>query len=97
MVSKYGTVNGIHSHVEPGKDVEQILDHPLKGRASFTELIVFVLPKNRSAKLGSGTITVNGDALRQWTRFYWQHPECRNELTDARALRRLDDEEFTVQ
>lgn len=76
-------------------DVEQILDHPLKGKTSFTELIVFVLPKNRSAKLGSGTITDNSDALREWTRFYWQHPECRNELTDERALQRLSDEKFS--
>ncbi|WP_163796178.1 hypothetical protein [Mycolicibacterium sediminis] len=78
-------------------DVEQIRDHPLKGRTSFTEMIVFVLPKNRSAKLGSGTITANSDALLQWTRFYWQHPEYRDELTDARALQRLHDEKFTVQ
>jgi hypothetical protein len=76
-------------------EVEQILDHPLKGKTSFTEVIVFVLPENRSAKLGSGTITSNSDALREWTRFYWQHPECRNELTDGRALQRLDDEKFT--
>ncbi|WP_454793018.1 hypothetical protein [Mycolicibacterium lutetiense] len=78
------------------EDVEQILDHPLKGKTSFTELIVFVLPKNRSAKLGSGTITADSDALREWARFYWQHPDCRNELTDGRALQRLEDEKFDV-
>lgn len=78
------------------EDVEQILDHPLKGKTSFTELIVFVLPKNRTAKLGSGTITADSDALREWARFYWQHPDCRDELTDGRALRRLEDEKFTV-
>lgn len=77
-------------------DVEQILDHPLKGKASFTEVIVFVLPNGRSAKLASGTITANSDALREWAHFYWQHPECRDELTDGRALQRLDDEKFTV-
>lgn len=77
-------------------DVEQILDHPLKGKVSFTEVIVFVLPKGRSAKLGSDTITANSHALREWVRFYWQHPECRDELTDGRALQRLDDEKFTV-
>ena len=78
-------------------DVEQILDHPLKGKVSFTEVIVFVLPNGRSAKLGSSTITANSHALREWVRFYWQHPECRDELTDGRALQRLDDEKFTIQ
>ncbi|MCA4721428.1 hypothetical protein [Mycolicibacterium fortuitum] len=78
-------------------DVEQILDHPLKGKVTFTEVIVFVLPNGRSAKLGSGTITANSRALLEWVRFYWQHPECRDELTDRRALQRLDDEKFTIQ
>jgi hypothetical protein len=31
----------------------------------------------------------DGDALREWIRFYWQHPECRDELTDDRGLQRL--------
>ena len=78
-------------------DVEQILDHPVKGKTSFTEVIVFVLRKNRSAKLGSGTITANSDALREWVRFYWQHAEYREELTDGRGLRRLDEEKFTTE
>jgi hypothetical protein len=76
------------------EDVEQILDHPLKGKASFTELIVVIFGNNGSAKLGTGNITANSHALREWVRFYWQHPECRVELTDDRALRRLDEEEF---
>lgn len=79
------------------EDVEQILDHPLKGKTSFTEVIVFVLPKNRSAKLGSGTITANSYALREWVRFYWQHPEYRGELVDSRGLRRLEEEKLTTE
>ncbi|MEV0671539.1 hypothetical protein [Mycobacterium sp. NPDC050441] len=77
-------------------DVEQILDHPLKGKTSFTDLIVFILPKGRSAKLGSGTITADSHALREWARFYWQHPDYRTELTDGRALQRLEDGKFNV-
>jgi hypothetical protein len=79
------------------EDIEQILDHPLKGKTSFTEVIVFVLRNDRSAKLGSGTITADSDALLEWVRFYWQHPECRAELTDGRGLQRLDEEKFTVE
>lgn len=79
------------------EDVEKIIDHPLKGRASFTEMVVFALPGKRSAKLGTGTITVDGHGLREWTRYYWQHPERRDELTDGRALQRLDDGSFTAE
>jgi hypothetical protein len=31
----------------------------------------------------------DGQALREWIRFYWQHPEYRGELTDSRGLERL--------
>jgi hypothetical protein len=31
----------------------------------------------------------DGDALREWVHFYWQHPEYRVELSDDRALARL--------
>lgn len=79
------------------EDVEQILDHPLKGKTSFTEVIVFVLREGRSAKLVSGAITSDSDALREWARFYWQHPDYRDELTDGRALQRLEDGKFSVQ
>ncbi|MGV0743293.1 hypothetical protein [Mycolicibacterium sp. XJ870] len=78
-------------------EVEQILDHPTRGGKPFHEVIVFALPQGRSVKLVSDTITGNSHALREWVRFYWQHPECRGELTDERALRRLDEEKFTTE
>jgi hypothetical protein len=78
-------------------EVEQILDHPLRGNKPFHEVIVFALPKGRSAMLVADTITGNSRALREWVRFYWQHPECRGELTDERGLRRLDEEKFTFE
>lgn len=71
-------------------EVEQILDHPIKGRKPFHEVIVFALPKGRSAMLVSGAITGNSNTLQEWVRFYWQHPEHRAELTDGRALQRLE-------
>lgn len=36
-----------------------------------------------------GIYTPNGTALIEMVRFYWQHPERRSELTDGRALERL--------
>lgn len=37
-----------------------------------------------------GIYTDRGTALVELVRFYWQHPEQRVELTDGRALKRLD-------
>ncbi|AWT57347.1 hypothetical protein [Mycolicibacterium smegmatis] len=77
-------------------DVEQILDHPLRGKTTFTEMIVFVLSRGRSAKLVTNTLTANSDALREWVRFYWLHPERRGELVDSRGIRRLEEQRFTL-
>lgn len=77
-------------------DIAQIQDRPLRRNIRGRELIVLVLPEGRSATLLADAVTENSHALREWVRFYWQHPECRGELTDARALQRLDDEKFNV-
>ncbi len=44
--------------------------------------------KNGKALLmeAPGTYTPKGTALIEMVRFYWQHPEQRDELTDGRAL-----------
>jgi hypothetical protein len=73
------------------EEVEQILDHPPRGGRPFNKVIVFVLPKGPAAMLVSDTITRNNRALLDWVRFYWRHPERRDELVDRRGLRRLDD------
>lgn len=70
-------------------DVEQILDHPLRGRAIRRAVVIFVLSNGRSAMLVSDAITDDSDALRDWVRFYWQHPANRDELSDRRGLLRL--------
>ncbi|WP_074133171.1 hypothetical protein [Mycolicibacterium houstonense] len=77
------------------EEVEQISDHLPRGRRIRRDMIVFSLPEGRNAMLVSDTITANSRALREWARFYWQHPECRAELTDGRAVHRLDEQNFT--
>ncbi|KWX65987.1 hypothetical protein [Mycobacterium sp. NAZ190054] len=77
-------------------EIQQILDRPARGRSIGREMIVFKLPKS-SAMLVTDTITDNSDALREWVRFYWHHPECRGELVDGRALQRLHDERFATE
>lgn len=78
-------------------DIAQIQDHPLRRNIRGRELIVLVLPEGRSATLLSDAITRDTPALREWVRFYWQHPEHRAELTDGRALRRLEVENLTTE
>ncbi|PRC42618.1 hypothetical protein C6A85_000000109565, partial [Mycobacterium sp. ITM-2017-0098] len=43
----------------------------------------------RTRTLASDWYTPGGRAVRKLVRFYWQHPECRGELTDGRAAQRL--------
>lgn len=45
----------------------------------------------RTRLLASDWFTPHGRALRKLMRFYWRYPECRDELTDGRAARRLED------
>lgn len=44
----------------------------------------------------SALFTPGGRALLELMRFYWQHPECRTELTDGRALQRLHDTQLEL-
>jgi len=46
------------------------------------------------AAMAAGGCTPDGRALREMVRFYWRHPECRGELTDGDALKRLAGERF---
>lgn len=78
-------------------ELDDIADHKRKGRRPFNELIVFVPTNGPEAVLYSDALTDNSDALREWVRFYWQHPEYRGELLDERALHRLDEQAFTTE
>lgn len=44
--------------------------------------------------LSAGSITPGGADLRSLMRFYWKHPECRDELTDGRTAQRLAERRF---
>lgn len=78
-------------------DIEEILDHPVKGGKPYNEVIVFALPNGRSAVLIADAITGNPRALREWVKFYWRHPEHRDELVDGRGLRRLADQKYATE
>ncbi|MDG4665212.1 hypothetical protein [Mycobacterium sp. 236(2023)] len=78
-------------------EIEQILDHKPNGGKPFNKLVVFVPSKGANAVLYSDAITSDSDALLTWIRFYWEHPEYRDELVDDRGLQRLSDEKFTPE
>ena len=78
-------------------DIAEVRDQPLHRKLRGREVIVLALPEGRSATLLADAITADSAALREWVRFYWRHPEYREELTDGRALRRLDEEKFVTE
>jgi hypothetical protein len=52
--------------------------------------ITVVMANGTRAAVGNATsYAADGDALREWIRFYWANPEHRAELNDERALTRL--------
>jgi hypothetical protein len=78
------------STVERGWDeVTDIADRPRNGRKpSGTTYITS--HDGRTRVLPSDWYTPGGHGLRELVRFYWQHPEDREELIDGRAVERLD-------
>ena len=46
----------------------------------------------QSRELPTHWYTPDGHALRELMRFYWQHPDAREELADGRAIHRLETE-----
>lgn len=72
-------------------DLVEISDRPAKGPQPLNTGTTFltVVP-GRTKILPSDWYTPRGQALRQLIQFYWQHPECRDELVDGRAVERLN-------
>jgi len=74
-------------------NITDILDQPPNRRRPIRRgLIVFQCTrggKSVGSTFYADALTSDYDALREWVRFYWQHPEARAELTDGRALERL--------
>lgn len=56
--------------------------------------LVLMKSDGTAAVLAAGAITPGGGDLRELVRFYWQHPGCRDELTDGRAPERLRSKSF---
>lgn len=70
-------------------ELTDVADRPRNGRQpSGTTYIMTADGHTRI--LPTDWYTPGGHTLRELVRFYWQHPESRDELTDGRAVRRLE-------
>lgn len=74
--------------------VEQAPDTPAP-TSSMKSITVFTVDGEAPTMPSAGTFAPGGgQAVRELMRFYWKHPDNRSELTDGRAIRRLETEEF---
>lgn len=71
--------------------VENVISEAPQPKKSPPSAIVFILADDKVLTFTASAYTPGGVALRSLVRFYWQHPEARDELTDGRASQRLLD------
>ena len=72
-------------------EVEDVADEAPGQQAPTPNAIVFVMSDDSAPSIVAGSMTPDGEAMRELVRFYWEHPESRGELTDGRAIKRLAD------
>ncbi|MDT5185023.1 MAG: hypothetical protein QOJ20_130 [Mycobacterium sp.] len=81
--------NTVSSAERSWDEVTDVADRPQNGRQpSGTTYITTA--DGRTRTLPSDWYMPGGHGLRELVRFYWQHPEKREELIDGRAVERLD-------
>lgn len=70
-------------------DIRSIADK-LPDEERFWNPMVVTMKSGKMLQMEApGTYTPKGTAIVDMVKFYWQHPEQRDELTDGRALQRL--------
>ena len=70
-------------------EVTDVADRPRNGRQP-TGTTYIMTANGHTRTLPSDWYTPGGRAMRELVRFYWEHPEARDELADGRAVRRLE-------
>ncbi|AEV73099.1 hypothetical protein MycrhN_2511 [Mycolicibacterium rhodesiae NBB3] len=69
--------------------VKDVADESSDKKRARSGPIVFVMSDDSTPTIAANGMTPNGEALRELVRFYWEHPESRDELTDGGAVERL--------
>jgi hypothetical protein len=72
-------------------EVTDVADRPRNARQP-TGTTYIATVDGRTRVLPSDWYTPGGHALRELLRFYWEHPEHREELSDGRAIERFEAE-----
>ena len=69
--------------------VKNLTDESSDKKWSRSGPIVFVMSDDSTPTIAANGMTPGGNALRELVRFYWEHPEARDELTNGAAVERL--------
>jgi hypothetical protein len=88
-VKGFEIAQGWRPHSADWSSVKDIASEAPNQKTPTPGAIVFVMFDDAAWTLTALSFTPDGAALRDLVRFYWQHPECRDELTDGRAEKRL--------
>ena len=75
-------------------EVVEVTDVAPKDSRQVPNPLVLVKSDGTAAVLAAGPMTPGGRDLRELVRFYWQHADLRDELTDGRAMERLRSKRF---
>jgi hypothetical protein len=70
-------------------ELTEVADRPRNGRKA-TGTTYISTTDGRFVAVPSDWYTPEGHALRDLIRFYWEHPEHREELANGRAVERLE-------
>lgn len=87
-VEGIATANTITTVRRSWDDIAEIADRPADGRHE-TGATYIITGDGRIRTHPTDWYTPGGKALRDIIRFYWEHPEHRDELTDGTAAQRL--------
>lgn len=85
------TGNTVSSSHRSWNEVTDVGDRPLRSRQPTGTTYIMTVD-GRARVVPSNWYTPGGHSLRELVRFYWKHPENREELTDGRALHRFETE-----
>lgn len=76
--------------------VADVTDVAPSQSAPTSSAVVVVMSDGIALTLSAASFTPDGRDLRELVRFYWLHPDRRDELTDGRAVKRLTDGRFAA-
>ena len=90
----FETYSGVFVTKGQWADIKSVAESVPGGTTKDPSLMVIVMSDGKTTRLSGREFTQGDNALRELVRFYWSHPEHRNELCDGTALTRLHNANF---